>query len=599
MAVRLSGGRADLLAAPVCGLLALALYSACLCPTVGPGDSGELTLAAWRLGIAHPPGYPLFTWLGRLATLFPVEPALATNLLTALIAAAAVACAWACGRELGQSRPAAAVSALVFAFSSSFWTSSLCHEVYALSLLFLFVLVLLVLRCGVAPRLLPVAGFVLGLSVAHQPTSLLWLPGLALLFAARRTPGRNPAYGSWLTAVTFVLGLSSSLGLLFLARSRPAINWGSPDNLGRFLTHVTAGQYRDLALAADRATVLARLVALPRTLASELTIPGLLLALAGLVALFRANWRAGLALLLVVLTAGFGLSYLVPDYVVHLMPALAALALAAGSGVDLLAGRFGRWRVAASTCLALVAILPGLILHLPAAREYRSHAFGDLGRDLLASLPDSSVFVFGADVVGNTARYARALARSKPRLTFISARMLLSEAYWNELRQTDSLPGFAQALRSAGAGPHEERLQLMLRTVLAALPGRPVYCGSELLTQWFFAGPLARDLRPVPQGIVNQLVPASVPLNIDAVIVRDAALWSAYHLDHARRAYRNAEFGQVPVTYALSRNNLGMFLLECGRPDLARAFIESALAFPTPPEFRSAVERNRQRLDQQ
>jgi len=46
------------------GLIALAgpmlLYYITTCPVVYFGDMGELTVAAYRFGIAHPPGYPSY-----------------------------------------------------------------------------------------------------------------------------------------------------------------------------------------------------------------------------------------------------------------------------------------------------------------------------------------------------------------------------------------------------------------------------------------------------------------------------------------------------------------------------------------------------------
>jgi hypothetical protein len=39
------------------------LYCACLPRTVQTLDTGELVAAAWKLTVAHPPGYPLFVWL--------------------------------------------------------------------------------------------------------------------------------------------------------------------------------------------------------------------------------------------------------------------------------------------------------------------------------------------------------------------------------------------------------------------------------------------------------------------------------------------------------------------------------------------------------
>ena len=64
-------------------LASLLLFAATVCPTVPFGDGGELIAAAHRLGVAHPPGYPLYTFLGWLALKIPLgEPALRVNLLS-------------------------------------------------------------------------------------------------------------------------------------------------------------------------------------------------------------------------------------------------------------------------------------------------------------------------------------------------------------------------------------------------------------------------------------------------------------------------------------------------------------------------------------
>lgn len=41
-------------------------------PTVGLIDSGELAAGCYLLNILHPTGYPMWTLLGRIATLFPL-----------------------------------------------------------------------------------------------------------------------------------------------------------------------------------------------------------------------------------------------------------------------------------------------------------------------------------------------------------------------------------------------------------------------------------------------------------------------------------------------------------------------------------------------
>src|SRR5437867_12522830 len=54
------------LTATACGLVSFAVYLATLSPTVQGGDSGEFISVAYRLGIAHPPGFPLYTMLAKL-----------------------------------------------------------------------------------------------------------------------------------------------------------------------------------------------------------------------------------------------------------------------------------------------------------------------------------------------------------------------------------------------------------------------------------------------------------------------------------------------------------------------------------------------------
>src|ERR1043166_3860417 len=63
--------RAVLLCAGIVFLAALLLYSWTLAPTVTLTDSGELIVVARDLGIAHPPGVPLWIILAHLASRVP------------------------------------------------------------------------------------------------------------------------------------------------------------------------------------------------------------------------------------------------------------------------------------------------------------------------------------------------------------------------------------------------------------------------------------------------------------------------------------------------------------------------------------------------
>src|SRR5215831_6699236 len=83
---------AELLCAGAVFVVALLLYTWTLAPTVTLVDSGELILAAWGTGVAHPPGFPLWVMLAHLASLLPFgNVAVRINFSSALFSALACA----------------------------------------------------------------------------------------------------------------------------------------------------------------------------------------------------------------------------------------------------------------------------------------------------------------------------------------------------------------------------------------------------------------------------------------------------------------------------------------------------------------------------
>jgi hypothetical protein len=73
-------------------LAALLVYIWTLAPTVTLVDSGELIVAARFLGVAHPPGFPLYMMLAHLASLIPIgNIAVRVNFVSAFFAALACA----------------------------------------------------------------------------------------------------------------------------------------------------------------------------------------------------------------------------------------------------------------------------------------------------------------------------------------------------------------------------------------------------------------------------------------------------------------------------------------------------------------------------
>src|SRR5881392_3854044 len=88
----ISSSRAELFCAGTVFFAALLLYSWTLAPTVTLTDSGELIVVAQGVGVAHPPGFPLWVILAHLASLVPLgNIAVRINFSSALFATLASA----------------------------------------------------------------------------------------------------------------------------------------------------------------------------------------------------------------------------------------------------------------------------------------------------------------------------------------------------------------------------------------------------------------------------------------------------------------------------------------------------------------------------
>ena len=142
------------------GLLALGLYLATLQPDFGgPEDTPKFQFLGYVLGTAHPPGYPLYSWLSHLfvTTLRIGTVAYRANLFSAVMAALACGVAFVLARQIGARRWAAVGAAVALASGASFWRSAVFAEVYSLAAVVVGATVSLLLAWDGRPR----AGFLL------------------------------------------------------------------------------------------------------------------------------------------------------------------------------------------------------------------------------------------------------------------------------------------------------------------------------------------------------------------------------------------------------------------------------------------------------
>src|ERR671911_1727820 len=228
------------------------LYARTLAPTVlrydgaDTLDSAMLQAGVSVLGIGHPTGYPTYMMLTHLFTYLPVgDPAYRANLASAAYGAAAVFVVYLAGLRLVRRPVAAAVGALAFGLSGTFWSQAVITEVYTFEALLvaLVILFLFLWRDRRDSRYLLLSAFLVGLSLTHHLTSVLLVPA-AVVFVFLTDRCVFSRTGLMLKGVgLFLLGLLPLLYLPIRALMHAPLNEADPSTPWRFLLLVTGGSF--------------------------------------------------------------------------------------------------------------------------------------------------------------------------------------------------------------------------------------------------------------------------------------------------------------------------------------------------------------------
>src|SRR2546430_3438127 len=217
------------------------------------GDSPELTMAAAILGVAHPPGYPLFTMLGHIFSLLPLGPIpFRVNLLSVICDALTVGIVFLTAFRLSQSRLASAMGALVLALNPLFWSWSLVAEVFPLNNLLASLLIYLLVIWHNEPErfgVLAAAAFIGGLALTNHQTIVLLGPAVCFLLWQHRGIFQVRPRIFFICAATFVLGLWPYAYVPWAAARHPAYNWGGVSSLGDLFAVITRQSYGTFHLA--------------------------------------------------------------------------------------------------------------------------------------------------------------------------------------------------------------------------------------------------------------------------------------------------------------------------------------------------------------
>ncbi|HFE67430.1 MAG TPA: DUF2723 domain-containing protein, partial [Chloroflexi bacterium] len=115
-----------------------ALYIFTLAPDILPADNGEFQLIATQLGVAHPPGFPLYTLLAHLLTRLPgpASPAYMVNLFSAVASAAALVLLYLTVYQLARRHLASVTAVIALGTAATFWAQATTANIRSLTAFF-------------------------------------------------------------------------------------------------------------------------------------------------------------------------------------------------------------------------------------------------------------------------------------------------------------------------------------------------------------------------------------------------------------------------------------------------------------------------------
>src|SRR3990167_4518203 len=289
------------------------------------GDAGDLVTSAFLHGVAHPPGFPLYTFLGFILSKLPIlTVAWRVGLLSSLAGAGTITILFLLIKDITKNTKSALIAVAVLAGTYLFWLYSIVPEVFNLHCFFSSTLVYLLYKWSTSrkDRYLSIFALVLGLSLSHHLLTIFLFPAFIYFFHANREklPKFTPKYlAKKLTLLS--LGLTPYLYIFIAASTTPAISWENVTTVQNFLNLVlrrTYGTFQSGPIFAQN--FISRLIQFPYMLEfikTDFTIVGVFLAIIGCIGQFRKRRQLWIYFFLIFLFVGpfyfFYASYYIID----------------------------------------------------------------------------------------------------------------------------------------------------------------------------------------------------------------------------------------------------------------------------------------------
>lgn len=554
--------------------------------TIYGGDAGDLVSAIIVRGIPHPPGYPLYTLLGRLLIKLPFfTPAWRVAFLSSLSAALTITILFIVIKNITKNVLASLIAVAVLAFNYTFWLYSEVPEVFSLNNLLASGLIYLFLKSKEEKSFKKTLFLILlitGLIFTHHHTSIFLFPGFLYLINKSKKKFKSLKIKDLIFAgLFFLFALIPLFYLPLAARKVPPIDWGYPTNLSNFLRlffRVDYGTFRSsVNLGNEPILRLAAVLSFFKFVYQDFWLLGLVLIGLGLVFLWAEKrdifWFLVIDLIFLIFFIFYASYVLLNDFMVAtferfmLLPYI-FITILLGVGLAYFFQILKRLlkrnkKIFIFRMLFLLYPLSIFISNYPKISILKNDFTAEyLAKDILDSLPKDSILLLSTDTPLFNTQYYYYGYNYRPDVKIIHFYKLYKDFYKKTLKKY-----YPQLIIPEGKG--QDFVDQFIKVnkqkffIFTTAGGRKLFAG-----QWVPYGLLLRYFDN------NESSPAA-----QLVLEENNRLWAFYHnpLSGSLKHFKNLYLADVLRVYSEAHKKNGEYFLEQNLLDQAQDHFEQMI----------------------
>lgn len=544
------------------------LYFHNLTRDIYSGDIGDLVTAAYVGGVAHPPGYPLFSFVGFILSHLPIPLPVVSRvgLISVFSSLAGLIIYFNFTLKVTKSIFLSLLSTSILAFSYLFWLTAEIPEGLGLNNLFAIVILYLTVefyKKKKAKYLFLVALFI-GLSLTNQLQIIMLFPPL-LIIALKHWRFIFRKKTIFKVLLFFLLGLSVYVYIPIAASRNPPINWDNAANLRNFLHLVFRKDYGGIIKSSPNIPIQIKLINIMhylRTFVSVFSYQILFVSFLGIIKLFIIDKRLSVTYILTFLFTGILTVFYMGSpvssptswgvleryYVLSTVIFMFFVPYGFVLIKDFLKAKFSK-PIYSYLLLSYFLIIPILMLkyNFPRTDLSKTDIGNSLARNILISLPKESVFFVTGDNTTFNLWYVYYVLKERQDVDIINP-----PGVGNNLYLDKEINEFFKK------NPKTSRKDIVVKTFAELSKKRRIFSNYEL-------NPLPKDSVLIPKGLVFEIISSqNIPRKEQYLGEIEDVL---RHLKIKRRetlslAEQNFIAPEIPFIYANGLVRIGDFLVD-------------------------------------